>query len=181
MEADCFLAPVDVYAIQMDSESHGLVVIPTTPRRKHSKSNSARIGSKALVWGIRGRRFESVSPTDARLAFATRGCTVCLGACAPTWRSALTRDNGCSCKRHPSPRLRADAAGHRKRLCQSSAYIALTVLIGASCDAPSDATVALCDGCVYPALRRSWSWSRLSSGLSRSANQLPRWRRRRPS
>ena len=44
-----------------------------------------------------------------------------------TWCSALTGDNGFSCKRHQFPRLRPDAAAHSKRLWQFSAYIALTV------------------------------------------------------
>ena len=69
-----------------------------------------------------------VSPTDARLEFATRGCAVCLGACAPTWCSGLTRNDDFTCKRHHSPQVRPDAAAHSKRLWQPSAYIALTVL-----------------------------------------------------
>jgi hypothetical protein len=51
-----------------------------------------------------------------------------LGACRPTWCSALTRNNHYSCKRHQFPRLGPDPAAHSTGLWQLNAYIALTVL-----------------------------------------------------
>ena len=46
--------------------------------------------------------------------------------------SALTRSNHFSCKRH-SPQSGSDPVAHSKRLLQSSAYIALTVLTAVVC------------------------------------------------
>jgi len=40
------------------------VVIPTDSRRKHSESNSTRIGKYALVWGPRGAGSCPVSRSD---------------------------------------------------------------------------------------------------------------------
>jgi hypothetical protein len=42
--------------------------------------------------------------------------------------SALSRNSVLSCKRHQFPPVAPDPAAHSKRLWQSSAYIALTVL-----------------------------------------------------
>ena len=48
--------------IPIDSTALGLVVIPTNFPQNHSRSNSARIGKYGIVWGTRGRRFESCLP-----------------------------------------------------------------------------------------------------------------------
>ncbi len=62
------LTAVDVDAIPTDSNTRALVLIPTISRRKHSKSNSARGGEYGLVWGTRGRRFESCLPDSQPIA-----------------------------------------------------------------------------------------------------------------
>ena len=58
----------DLEAIPTDYINRALVVTPTISRRKHSKSNSARIGKQVLVWGTRGRRFESCLPDSQPIA-----------------------------------------------------------------------------------------------------------------
>ena len=52
------------------------------------------------------------------------------GRLRATWCSALTGNNGFSCKRHQFPRLRPAAAAHSTGLWQLNAYIALTVFKG---------------------------------------------------
>ena len=53
-------------AIPADSITRALVVIPTNSPLNHSKSNSPLIGKRGLVWGTRGRRFESCLPDIRR-------------------------------------------------------------------------------------------------------------------
>ncbi len=125
-----------VDGIPTDSIAPALVVISTNPHETTLNRTRALIRSKDWSGGPGVAGSSPVSPTDARLEFATRGCAVCSGACAPARLGALTRNNRFSCKRHRSPRLRPDAAAHGKRLWQSSAYMALTVLTAIDGDRP---------------------------------------------
>jgi hypothetical protein len=56
---------VDVEVIPKESSKRALVDIPTNSRRKHSKSNSARVRKRVLVWGTKGSQVRVLSPRFA--------------------------------------------------------------------------------------------------------------------
>ena len=89
--------------------------------------------------GDQGSQVRVLSPRQTRNLSSRREMARCVGRLRATGCSALTRNDGFSCKRHHFPRLGPHAAAHSKRLWQTSAYIALTLFAGTRGHSSSDA------------------------------------------
>ena len=104
--------PHHVHAIPAKSKRRARVVIPTISRRTHLRPNSCGPRREELVWGTRGRRFESCLPDRRATRVRANRLRGVLGAGGRTGCSALTRNDGFSCERHHSAQVRPDAAVH---------------------------------------------------------------------